>query len=446
MDFGLGERSLAGPANAAETGSDTRPSEANRASSARPRVVIVGGGFGGLAAALALARAPVDVLLIDAQNHHCFQPLLYQAATAALAPSDIAWPIRHILRGQANATVLMASVQAVDADQRMVSTSAGVFAFDFLILATGTTHSYFGHDAWEAFAPALKTIEDATAIRSRTLKAFERAEASDDPEERARLLTFAIIGGGPTGVELAGALAELARRTLPPEFRRSSPCRARILLLEAGPRLLPTFPKTLSEVARRALTRRGVEVLTETMVEDVSEGAIVAGGRRIDIGGPILWAAGVRSSPAGAWLGAPCDRSGGRTRVEPDLTAPGRPNIFVIGDAAAAGPDGGQAPGLAPAAKQMGKYVARVIRARLGDKPAPGPFRYRDEGSLATIGRNSALVKIGPVTLTGFPGWVFWSAAHIYFLIGARSRFFVALSWAWSYVSFQRGARLITRA
>ena len=274
----------------------------------------------------------------------------------------------------------MASVQAVDADQRMVSTSAGVFAFDFLILATGATHSYFGHDAWEAFAPALKTIEDATAIRSRTLKAFERAEASDDPEERARLLTFAIIGGGPTGVELAGALAELARRTLPPEFRRSSPGRARILLLEAGPRLLPTFPKTLSEVARRALTRRGVEVLTETMVEDVSEGAIVAGGRRIDIGGPILWAAGVRSSPAGAWLGAPCDRSG-RTRVEPDLTAPGRPNIFVIGDAAAAGPDGGQAPGLAPAAKQMGKYVAGVIRARLGDKPAPGPFRYRDEGA-----------------------------------------------------------------
>jgi NADH:ubiquinone reductase (H+-translocating) len=411
----------------------------------RPTVVIVGGGFGGLAAARGLVGAPADLLLVDAENHHCFQPLLYQAATAALAPSDIAWPIRHVLRGQANVTVLMASVSAVDADRRTISTSAGDFAFDFLVLATGATHSYFGHDDWEAYAPALKTIGDAIAIRSRTLRAFERAEASDDPEERARLLTFAIIGGGPTGVELAGALAELARRTLPPEFRRSDPGRARIVLLEAGPRLLPTFPKKLSEVARRSLTRKGVEVRTGAKVEDVRDGAIVVDGGRIDIGGPILWAAGVRSSPAGRWLDAPRDPSG-RTRVEPDLTAPGRPNIFVIGDAAAAiGPDGGQAPGLAPAAKQMGRHAARVIRARIEGRPEPAPFRYRDQGSLATIGRNSALVKIGPVTLTGFPGWVFWSAAHIYFLIGARSRFFVALSWAWSYVSFQLGARLITR-
>ncbi len=301
----------------------------------RPRVVIVGGGFGGLAAARGLAGAPADLLLVDAENHHCFQPLLYQAATAALAPSDIAWPIRHVLRGQENATVLMASVSAVDADRRTISTSAGDFAFDFLVLATGATHSYFGHDDWEAYAPALKTIGDAIAIRSRTLRAFERAEASDDPEERARLLTFAIIGGGPTGVELAGALAELARRTLPPEFRRSDPGRARILLLEAGPRLLPSFPKRLSEVARRSLTRKGVEVRTGAIVEDVRDGAIVVDGGQIDIGGPILWAAGVRSSPAGRWLDAPCDASG-RTRVEPDLTAPGRPNIFVIGDAAAA--------------------------------------------------------------------------------------------------------------
>jgi NADH:quinone reductase (non-electrogenic) len=410
-----------------------------------PRVVIVGGGFGGLAAAWQLAHAPVEVLVIDAQNHHCFQPLLYQAATAALAPSDIAWPIRHIMRGQANATVLMARVLAVDADRRTVSSSAGEFGYDFLVLATGAAHSYFGHDEWEAYAPALKTIEDAIAVRSRMLKAFERAEAAEDPEERARLLTFAIVGGGPTGVELAGALSELARRTLPPEFRRSDPARARILLLEAGPRLLPSFSNRLSDVARQALTRLGVEVLTGTKVEDVQEGAIVADGRRIDIGGAILWAAGVRSSPAGRWIDAPCDSSG-RTRVEPDLTAPGRPDVFVIGDAAAAvGPDGGQAPGLAPAAKQMGSYAARVIRARLEGKPKPEPFRYRDEGSLATIGRNSALVKIGRFTLTGFPGWVFWSAVHIYFLIGARSRFFVALSWAWTYVSFQRGARLITR-
>ena len=422
-----------------------RPIEHASATS-RPRVVIVGGGFGGLAAAWELARAPVEVLLIDAENHHCFQPLLYQAATAALAPSDIAWPIRHILRGQANATILMAKFLGVDADRRAVSSSAGDFAYDFLVLATGAAHSYFGHDAWEAHAPALKTIGDAIAIRSRTLAAFERAETAEEPEERARLLTFAIIGGGPTGVELAGALAELARRTLPPEFRRSDPARARILLLEAGPRLLPSFPNRLSEVARRALMRIGVEVLTGTEVEDVQEGAIVAGGRRIAIGGAILWAAGVRSSPAGRWLDAPCNSSG-RTRVEADLTAPGRPDVFVVGDAAAvAGPDGGLAPGLAAAAKQMGRYAARVIRNRLEGKPQPGPFRYRDEGSLATIGRNSALVKIGRVTLTGFPGWVFWSAAHIYFLIGARSRFFVALSWAWSYVNFHRGARLITRA
>jgi NADH:quinone reductase (non-electrogenic) len=441
-----GGRGRPAQSNAGKAGSAKRRlNPTQQGSVSHPRVVIVGGGFGGLAAVWELARAPVDVLLVDAQNHHCFQPLLYQAATAALAPSDIAWPIRHILRGQANATVLMASALGVDAERRMVSTSAGDFAFDYLVLATGAAHSYFGHDEWKAYAPALKTIEDAIAIRSRTLKAFERAEASDDPDERERLLTFAIIGGGATGVELAGALAELARRTLPPEFRRSNPGRARILLLEAGPRLLPSFPKRLSEVARRSLIRKGVEVLTGTEVEDVREGAIVADGRRIDIGGPILWAAGVRSSPAGRWLDAPCDASG-RTRVEPDLTAPGRPNIFVIGDAAAAvGPDGGQAPGLAPAAKQMGRYAARVIRARLKGRPDPEPFRYRDQGSLATIGRNSALVKIGRVALTGFPGWVFWSAAHIYFLIGARSRLFVALSWAWSYVSFQRGARLITQ-
>ncbi len=446
LDPPIEQRSNQDGAPSSESRPSPLPTEAieQAPSTKRPRVVIVGGGFGGLAAAWELARAPVDVLIIDAENHHCFQPLLYQAATAALAPSDIAWPIRHMLRGQANATVLMARVLAVDADRRTVSSSAGELAYDYLVLATGSTHSYFGHDQWERCAPSLKTIADAIAIRSRMLQAFERAEASDDPEERARLLTFAIIGGGPTGVELAGALAELARRTLPPEFRRSNPAQARILLLEAGPRLLPSFPDRLSEIARRDLIRMGVEVLAGTKVDDVREGAIVAEGRRIDVGGAILWAAGVRSSPAGRWLDAPCDSSG-RTRVEPDLTAPGRPDVFVVGDAAAAvGPDGGQAPGLAPAAKQMGRYAARVIRARLEGRPQLAPFRYRDEGQLATIGRNAALVKIGPVSLTGFPGWLFWSAAHIYFLIGARSRLFVALSWAWSYVNFQRGARLIT--
>jgi len=435
-------------ASDAPNGGRTEPRQGDAVDGAsptrRPRVVIVGGGFGGLSTAQGLARAPVDVLLIDAENHHCFQPLLYQAATAALAPSEIAWPIRQVLRGQANATVLMGTVRAVDAERNTVLSSAGEFSYDFLVLATGATHSYFGHDEWERYAPSLKTIQDAIAIRGRMLKAFERAEAADSAEEQARLLTFAIVGGGPTGVELAGALAELARRTLPPEFRRSNPAQAKILLLEAGPRLLPSFPERLSEIARQALERMGIEVRTGTKVEDVRESVIVAGGREIEIGGAILWAAGVRASPAGRWLGAPCDHTG-RARVDPDLSPPGRPNIFIIGDTAAAvGPDGREAPGLAPAAKQMGRHAARVIVARLRGRAQPKPFRYRDEGQLATIGRNAALVKIGPISLTGFPGWLFWSAAHIYFLIGARSRFFVALSWAWSYVGSQRDARLIT--
>ncbi len=411
----------------------------------RPRVVIVGGGFGGLAAAQALDGADLDVLLLDARNHHCFQPLLYQAATAALSAVDIAWPIRHILAGQRNATVLMETVSGVDADHALVSTSAGDFGYDWLVLATGSTHSYFGHDAWEAYAPSLKTIEDALSLRSRVLTAFEQAEAAATDEERKRCLVFAIVGGGATGVELAGALAELARRTLPPDFRRASPDSARILLLEAGPSLLPTFPATLATDAQRRLERMGVEVRTSAKVEDVRENVLVVGGEQVDVGGAILWAAGVRASPAASWIGAAGDRNG-RVRVEPDLSLPGRENVFVVGDTASVrDANGREVPGLAAAAKQMGRYVGKTIRARSEGRPAPAAFRYRDYGDLATIGRNSAIVSIGRLRLTGFVGWLFWSAVHIYFLIGLRSRFFVATSWAWSYLTNQRGARLILR-
>ncbi len=409
----------------------------------RLRVVIVGGGFGGLAAAQALDGADLDVLLVDAKNHHCFQPLLYQAATAALSVADIAWPIRYILARQLNATVLMATVDGVDADRRVVSTSAGDFGYDWLVLATGSTHSYFGHDAWEAYAPSLKTIEDALGLRSRMLGAFERAEAAATEEERKRCLVFAIVGGGATGVELAGALAELAHRTLPPEFRRARPASARILLLEAGPTLLPTFPARLAADAERRLIRMGVEVRTGAKVDDVREDSLIIGGERIDVGGAILWAAGVRASPAASWLGAPADRSG-RTRVAPDLSLPGQENVFVVGDTAFLLDANGRAvPGLAAAAKQMGRTVGQTIRARTKGRPAPAAFRYRDYGSLATIGRNSAVASIGRLELTGFVGWLFWSAVHIYFLIGLRSRLFVATSWAWSYLTDQRGARVI---
>ena len=409
----------------------------------RPRVVIVGGGFGGLAAAEALDGAELDVLLLDARNHHCFQPLLYQAATAALSVADIAWPIRHVLARQRNATVLMATVHGVDADRHVVTSSAGDFGFDWLVLATGSTHSYFGHDDWESCAPSLKTVDDATSIRGRVLSAFERAEAAETNEERKRRLVFAIVGGGATGVELAGALAELARRTLPPEFRRATPGDARILLLEGGARLLPSFPESLSDHAERRLAAMGVEVRTGATVDDVREDALTVGGERIEVGGAILWAAGVRASPAASWVGARADRSG-RVQVGPDLSLPGRPNIFVVGDTALAKDDRGrEAPGLAAAAKQMGRYAGKTIRARCEGRTRSVPFRYRDYGSLATIGRNSAIVSMGRLRLTGFVGWLFWSAVHIYFLIGLRTRFFVAINWAWTYLTDQRGARLI---
>jgi NADH:ubiquinone reductase (H+-translocating) len=409
---------------------------------ARPKVVIVGAGFGGIQAAVALRRLAVDVIVLDRQNHHCFQPLLYQVATAALSPADIAWPIRHMLRQQRNATVFLAEVKTVDLAGRSVETSAGPMSYDYLVIATGATHSYFGHDDWAKFAPGLKRIEDATRIRRSILLAFERAELADNDAERQRLLTFVIVGGGATGVEMAGAIAEIARQTLTKDFRRIDPRNSRIILLEAGPRVIPTLPEDLSRYAERALTRMGVDVRTSTRVISCDADGVDVDHGRIDAS-TIIWAAGVVASPAASWLGAAHDRAG-RVLVRPDLSVPDHPEVFVIGDAAAVhGEDGEPVPGVAPAAKQMGNYVGRLIAARLAGKSLPA-FRYRNLGELATIGRRAAVVKFGRVHLKGFIGWLFWSFAHIYFLIGVRNRFIVAFTWLWDYLTFQRGARLIT--
>jgi NADH dehydrogenase len=408
----------------------------------RPKVVIVGAGFGGIEAATALSRVAVDVILLDRQNHHCFQPLLYQVATAALSPAEIAWPIRHMLRQQRNATVFMTEAEAVDLTGRFVETSAGPISYDYLVVATGATHSYFGHDDWAKFAPGLKRIEDATRIRRSILLAFEQAELAGNDAERQRLLTFVIVGGGATGVEMAGAIAEIARQTLANDFRRIDPRNSRIILLEAGPRVIPTLPEDLSQYAERALTRMGVDVRTSTRVIGCDACGVDADHGRIDAS-TIIWAAGVVASPAASWLGAAHDRAG-RVLVRPDLSVPDHPEVFVIGDAAAIhGDDGEPVPGVAPAAKQMGDYVGRLIAARLAGKSLPA-FRYRNLGELATIGRRAAVVKFGRLHLKGFIGWLFWSFAHIYFLIGVKNRFIVAFTWLWDYLTFQRGARLIT--
>jgi len=408
----------------------------------RPRVVIVGAGFGGLEAAKALSRASVDVTILDRQNHHCFQPLLYQVATAALSPAEVAWPIRHILRGQRNATVLMAEVKGVDVAGRRVLTDAGPFAYDYLVLATGATHSYFGHYDWAKYAPGLKYIEDALRIRRAMLIAFEKAELANDDAERRRLLAFVIVGGGATGVEMAGAIAEIARLTLARDFRRIDPSTARIILIEAGPRILPALPEDLSSYARHALERMGVEVMTATRVTQCDARGVDLEQGRIDAS-TIVWAAGVVASPAAAWLGAAHDRAG-RVTVGPDLSVPGQPEIFVIGDTAAVQDKSGRAiPGIAPAAKQMGRYVGKLVAARVAGKALP-PFRYRHMGDLATIGRRAAIVNLHGLRLKGFVGWLFWGVAHIYFLIGLKNRFIVAFTWLWDYVTFHRGARLIT--
>jgi NADH dehydrogenase len=425
-------------------------------SDGRAKVVIIGAGFGGIEAAKSLKRAPVDVTVIDRVNHHCFQPLLYQVATAALSPADVAWPIRHILRKQKNATVLMAEVQGIDTGKRLVQIDGTSLAYDYLVLATGATHSYFGHDEWAEVAPGLKRIEDATRIRRRILIAFERAELTNDPAERKRLLTFAIVGGGATGVEMAGAISEVARQSLAMDFRRIDPTAARIVLIEAGPRIMPTLPENLSNYVRRTLAKKGVEVMTATRVmscdargvalaseasgqRDNSISALEHG--RLDAG-TIIWAAGVVASPAARWLDAEHDRAG-RVKVGADLSVPGHPDVFVIGDTAVTDQPG--IPGTAPAAKQMGRYVGRLIASRVASKAAPPPFRYHHLGDLATIGRHAAVVKLGRLELTGFLGWLFWSVVHIYFLIEVRDRFIVAFTWLWDYITFQRGARLITQ-
>jgi NADH dehydrogenase len=405
-------------------------------------VVIVGAGFAGLEASKALAKTAVDVTLVDAYNHHCFQPLLYQVATAALSPADVAWPIRAILRAQQNVRVIMARVTAIEVRARRVDTTEIDLPYDYLLLATGSTHSYFGHDDWAPFAPGLKHIADATEIRRRFLLAFERAEVVEDEAARARLLTFVIVGGGATGVEMAGAIAEVARRTLQHDFRRIDPRKSRIILIEAGPRLLPTFPEALSDYARRSLESMGVEVALNRKVIGCGADGVTLDGGRIEAA-TVIWAAGVVASPAAMWIGAEHDRAG-RIKVNPDLTVPGHPDIFAAGDTASIlDRDGKAVPGIAPAAKQMGSYVGRVIAARVQGKSSPPAFAYHHLGELAAIGRKSAVVKLGAFQLTGFLGWLFWSAVHIYFLIGLRNRFVVALNWLWSYLTFQRGARLI---
>jgi NADH dehydrogenase len=407
----------------------------------RPKVVIVGAGFGGLQAAKALSRVAADVTVIDRQNHHCFQPLLYQVATAALSPAEMAWPIRHILRNQENATVLMAEVRSIDTDERVVHADSISVPYDYLVLATGATHSYFGHDEWAEVAPGLKRIEDATRIRRRILIAFEQAEFATDAIERRRLLTFAIVGGGPTGVEMAGAISEVARQSLAKDFRHIDPTAARIVLIEAGPRIMPTLPENLSDYVRRTLGNKGVEVMTSTRVTGCDARGVELEHGRLDAG-TVIWAAGVVASPAARWLNAEHDRAG-RVLVNPDLSVPGHRNVFVIGDTAAVA-DQPDIPGTAPPAKQMGAYVGRLIAARVAGQTPPPPFRYRHLGDLATIGRHAAVVKLGRLELTGFLGWLFWSLVHIYFLIGVRDRFIVAFTWLWDYVTFQRGARLIT--
>jgi NADH dehydrogenase len=410
----------------------------------RPRVVIVGAGFGGLTAARALADVPVDVLVIDRRNYHLFQPLLYQVATAGLSPADIAWPIRSILSRQDNASVQLGRVTGIDTERREVLIGERRELYDYLILATGARHAYFGHEEWESAAPGLKKIADATQVRERILLAFERAESDGcDPDERRRLQTFVIVGGGPTGVEMAGAVAELAKKALAADFRSIDPQSTRIVLVEAGLRLLPAFPERLSAIAKASLERLGVEVMLGRPVTGCDEDGVIVGTERIGAR-TLVWAAGVMASPAAKWLGAEHDKAG-RVKVNPDFSVPGLDNVFAVGDTALAlDADGRPLPGIAPAAKQAGRYVAQLIRYRTMNFGEPPQFRYRHAGNLATIGRKAAVVDFGRVRLSGFVAWLLWSVAHIYFLIGLRNRFMVALQWMWSYVTFQRGARLIT--
>src|SRR6516164_5641682 len=408
-----------------------------------PRVVIVGAGFGGIACARALRHAPASITLIDQQNYHLFQPLLYQVATAGLSPADIAIPIRTIFRDQFNAKVMLATVTGVDTERREVLADGLSIPYDYLVIATGATHSYFGKDAWAPFAPGLKRVEDATFVRRRMLEAFEHAEVAASEVERRRLLTFVIVGGGPTGVELAGAIAELARVGMEKDFRNFDPATAEIILLQAGPRLLPTFPQSLSEVARRSLADAGVKVLVNSEVRLIDADGVIVHDRRI-YARTVLWAAGVAASPAAKWLNSEADKAG-RVKVQPDLSVARLPDVYVIGDTALANCWKGEpVPGLAPAAKQGGAFVAKVIRAKLHDKPAPHAFSYRHMGILATIGRKSAVADFGFVRLRGAMAWWLWGVVHVLFLLGSRNRAAVVLNWIWSYVTYRASTRLIT--
>lgn len=409
------------------------------------RVVIVGAGFGGLWAAKSLRGAPVDITVIDQRNHHLFQPLLYQVATASLAPSEIAWPIRSMLQDRRDVTTILAEVVGVDTANGAVQLADGDrVSYDTLILATGARHSYFGHDEWEGVAPGLKTIEDATAIRGRILTAFEEAERETDPPRQQALLTFAIVGAGPTGVELAGTIADLAHDTLPRDFRAIDTRCTKVLLVEAGPKVLNGYPDQLSTYARNALEKLGVEISLGTPVTQIERGAISFGERRVEAK-TIIWAAGVRASPAAEWLGATADHSG-RIIVESDLSVPGHPEIFAVGDTVAiATPDGSTVPGIAPAAKQAGAFVGHTIRRRLTGNGERKPFRYHHQGSLAQIGKRKAVADFGRMRLRGATAWWLWGLAHIYFLVGVRARLSVTLSWLWIYTRNQRAARLITR-
>lgn len=409
----------------------------------RPRIVIVGAGFGGLAAAQRLCGLDADVTIVDRQNHHLFQPLLYQVATAGLSPADIAGPIRGILRRHSSARVLLDAVTGVDTGGRRVRLADGPpLEYDYLVLATGARHSYFGNDDWAEHAPGLKTIDDATTLRGRILVAMERAETCTNKAERDRQLTFVVVGGGPTGVEMAGAIAELTRHAVGMNFRHITPRCSRVVLIQSGPRLLASFHEDLSARAKAALEALGVEVMLGSRVRNISAAGVTVGGAHIP-SACVTWAAGVQASPAASWLGAAADRSG-RVSVGPDLGVPGAPGVYAIGDTAAVFCEGAQVPGIAPAAKQMGCYVANVIAAEISGRPAPGPFRYRHRGNLATIGRQRAVIDFGRLRLSGLLAWLLWSTAHVYFLVGFRNRAVVGASWLWNYLTFDRGARLIT--
>lgn len=411
--------------------------------SKRAKVVIVGAGFGGISAAKALAKAPVDITVVDRRNYHLFQPLLYQVATADLSPADVAWPIRGIFAKQDNVQVALNEVRDIDMTAQRVIGENSEFPYDYLIIATGARHSYFGNDHWEPFAPGLKRIVDATEIRRRVLMAFERAELSRSEEEQARELTFVVVGGGPTGVEMSGAIAELARFSLASDFRQIKDHRARVILIEAGERILGAFPEDLSAKAQRSLEKLGVDVRLGNAVVDIDEGGVSLPNERIETS-TVVWGAGVAVEHMSGWLDVETDRSG-RVAVDPDMSLPNNKNIFVIGDAAkVAWQDGLDAPGIAPAAKQAGAYVAKVIDADLSDTARPAPFKYKHAGNLATIGRHSAVIDFGWLKLSGIVAWWLWGLAHIYFLIGVRKRVIVAFQWLWSYLSFSKGARLVT--